>query len=158
MFLIRKIVPSLDISGRRKNAGVIYVESKQNILEEVSDSITFRGGLTHSTANGLIAVFIDKSDSADIVKAAMEILQKSRGLGLRVKIGINFGELIVQELPTGLVKYASLGNTISYARKLAKKENSIVISDEIHSQIDKSFRFEKLENGWMIKGAIIENW
>jgi class 3 adenylate cyclase len=158
MFLIRKIVPSLDISGRRKNAGVIYVESKQNILEEVSDSITFRGGLTHSTANGLIAVFIDKSDSADIVKAAMEILQKSRGLGLRVKIGINFGELIVQELPTGLVKYASLGNTISYARKLAKKENSIVISDEVHAQIDKSFRFEKLDNGWLIKGAIVENW
>ncbi len=158
MFLIRKIVPSLNIEGRRKKAGIIYVESKQNILEEVSDSITFRGGLAHSTANGMIAVFIDKTDSTDIVKAAIEIVQKSKGLGLRVKISVNFGELIVQELPTGLVKYASLGNTISFARKLAKVENGIVISDDVHAQLDKSFRFEKLENGWMIKGAVVENW
>lgn len=158
MFLIRKITPSLNIEGKRKNAAVIYVESKQNILEEVSDSITFRGGMAHPTANGMIAVFIDKLDATDIVKSAIEVLQKSKGLGLRVSIGVNFGELIVQELPTGLVKYASLGNTISFARKLAKVENAVVVSNEVHSQLDKSFRFEKLENGFMVKGAIIENW
>ena len=158
MFLIRKITPSLNIEGRRKNAAVIYVESKQNILGEVSDSITFRGGMAHSTDNGMIAIFIDKLDATDIVKSAVEVLQKSKGLGLRVKIGVNFGELIVQELPTGLVKYASLGNTISFARKLAKVENAVVVSNDVHSQLDKSFRFEQLENGFMVKGAIIENW
>ena len=158
MFLIRKIMPSLNIEGKRKKAGIIYVESKQNILEEVSDSITFRGGLAHSTDNGMIAVFIDKMDATDIVKSAIEILQKSKGLGLRVKIGVNFGELIVQELPTGLVKYASLGNAISFSRKLAKIENGIVVSNDVHSQIEKNFRFEKLDHGYMIKGAVIENW
>ena len=96
--------------------------------------------------------------SDSLSKEALEILQKSKGLGLRVKIGVNFGELIVQELPTGLVKYASLGNTVSFARKLAKVENGIVVSNDVHSQIEKSFRFEKLEHGFMIKGAIVENW
>ena len=144
MFLIRKITPSLNIEGKKRRAGIIYVESKQNILEEVSDSITLRGGLAHSTANGLIAVFIDKVDAADIVKSSIEVLQKSKGLGLRVKVGINFGEIIVQELPTGLVKYASLGNTVGTARKLAKIENGIFVSNEVHSQIESSFRFEKL--------------
>ncbi|MBU2522978.1 MAG: hypothetical protein KKE23_01660 [Nanoarchaeota archaeon] len=158
MFLIKKITPSLNIEGRRKNAGIIYVESKQNILEEVSDGIALRGGMAHSTANGMIAIFIDKIDAAEIVKSAIEVLQKSKGLGLRVSIGVNLGELIVQELPTGLVKYASLGNTISFARKLAKVENGIVVSTAVHSQIEKSFRFEKLDHGFMIKGAVIENW
>ena len=119
--------------------------------------LTLCGSLFASLSDPGFLLF-DKTDSADVVKSAIEIIQKSKGLGLRVRIGVNFGELIVQELPTGLVKYASLGNTVSFARKLAKVENGIVISNEVHSQIDKSFRFEKLENGWMIKGTIIENW
>ena len=155
---MKKITPSLNIEGRERNAGVIYIESKQNIVEEVSDSVTLRGGMTHSIANGMIAVFLDKTDADDVVKASIEILQKSKSLGLRVKIGVNFGSLIVQELPTGLVKYASLGNTISFARKLAKVENGIVVSEEIKKQVDKEFRFVKSESGWEIRGVVIENW
>lgn len=158
MFLMRKITPSLNIEGKEKVAGIIYVESKQNIVEEVSDSVIMRGGLAHSIANGMVAVFLDKVDAAEIVKSAIEILQKSKSLGLRVKIGVNIGSLIVQELPTGLIKYASLGNTISFARKLAKVENAIVVSNDIKSQVGSSFRFEKLEYGYLIKGLVIENW
>ena len=158
MFLIRKLVHSLNIEGRRKAAGIIFVEAKQNIFEEVSDSISFRGGLAHSTHGGLVAVFIDKLDAIEIVKAAVEIVQKSKALGVRSRLGVNFGELIVEETPTGIVKYAALGNSLSYAKKLAKVENGIVVSDEIHKRLESQFRFEKLHDGWMIKGAVIENW
>ena len=158
MFLIRKLVHSLNIEGRRKPAGIIFVESKQNIFEEVSDSIIFRGGLAHSTHGGLVAVFIDKLDASEIVKSAIEIVQKSKALGVRSSLGVTFGELIVEETPTGLVKYAALGSSLSHAKKLAKVENGIVVSEEIHNQIKDQFRFEKLQDGWMIKGAVIENW
>ena len=158
MFLVRRLMHSLNIEGNRRAAAIIFVESKNNIFEEVSDSITFRGGLAHSTHGGLVAVFFDKLDSLDIVKAAIEIVQKSKALGVRSKLGIVFGDLIVQELPNGLVKYAALGNSLSRAKRLAKVENGIVVGEEVRKGIEKQFRFEKLEPGWMIKGAVIENW
>ena len=158
MFLIRKLVHSLNIEGRRRQAGIVFVESKNNIFEEVSDSISFRGGLAHSTQGGLVAIFLDKTDAMDIVKAAIEIIHKSKSLGVRSKVGVNFGELIVEEAPTGLVKYAALGNSLSYAKKLAKVENAVVVSDDIHKKLESQFRFDKMPSGWMIKGAVIENW
>jgi len=158
MFLIRKLVHSLNIEGRRRQAGIIFVESKNNIFEEVSDSISFRGGLAHSTQGGLVAIFLDKTDAMDIVKAAIEIIQKSKSLGVRSSVGVNFGELIVEETPIGPVKYASLGGSLGQAKKMAKVENSVVVSDEIHKKLENQFRFDKLAAGWLIKGAVVENW
>lgn len=158
MFLIRKLVPSLNIEGRRKHADIIYVETKNSIMEEVDESVTLRGGLAHSTAGGLVAVFLSPDNASDVLKAAVEILQKSKGLGIRAKVGINSGDLIVQELPTGIVKYASLGNSVSFARKIAKIENAIVVSDDVHKRLGSQFRSEKVADGWLIKGIVVENW
>ncbi len=155
MFLIKKLVHSLNIEGKKKLAGIVFVESKNNIFEEVSESIMLRGGLAHSTHGGFVALFLDSLDSLDLIKSSIEILQKAKSLGVRAKIGINIGEIILEETPSGLVKYASLGNSLSNAKKLAKIENAIAVCDNIHKDVEDKFRFEKLNFGWMIKGPVL---
>jgi hypothetical protein len=151
MFVIKKIVPSISIEGKERNAGVIYINTKNNIIEDVEEVINIEGGLAHSTPGGVIALFLDANED-NLVRVATQILQKTKELGLRSKIGIHIGRVIVEEVPGQHIKYASLGNATSMAKKIAVVENGIIISDELYNKIGKQLRAEKMGAGWFVKG------
>jgi class 3 adenylate cyclase len=154
MFVIKKLVPSISIEGKERNAGVIYVDTRNNIIEDVEEIVNIQGGLAHQSPGGIIALFFDP-DESDLIKTATQIMQKSKELGLRSKIGIHTGRVITEEVPhSSEIKYASLGNLTGMARKIATMENGIVVSNDIHEKIGKHLRTEKRGDGWFVKGLI----
>lgn len=151
MFVIKKLVPSISIEGKERNAGVIYINTRNNIIDDVEELVNIQGGLAHSTPGGVIALFFEPNES-DLIRVANQIMQKTKELGLRSKIGIHSGRVIVEEVPGQHIKYASLGNTTGMAKKIAVVENGIIISDDIHKRIGKELRAEKRGEGWFVKG------
>jgi ribosomal protein L10 len=151
MFVIKKLIPSISIEGNERNAGIIYINTKNNIIEDIEEVVNIQGGLAHATPGGVIALFLDPNEN-ELVKVANQILQKTKELGLRSKIGINSGKVIIEEIPGQHIKYASLGNATSVAKKIAVIENGIIISDELHKRIGKDLRAEKRGDGWFVKG------
>jgi len=151
MFVIKKLVPSISIEGNERSAGVIYVNTRNNIIEDVEEVVNIQGGLAHATPGGIIALFLEPNEN-ELVNVAHQILQKTKELGLRSKIGIHTGKVIVEEIPGQHIKYASLGNATSMAKKIAVIENGIIISDELYKRIGSQLRAEKRGEGWFVKG------
>jgi hypothetical protein len=152
MFVIKRLVPSISIEGKEKNAGIIYIDTKNNIIDDIEEVVNVQGGLAHATPGGVIALFMDGNEN-ELVRIAVQIMQKTKELGLRSKIGIHTGRVLIEDIPgRSEVKYASLGGSTSVAKRLANVENGIVISDALHQRIGKELRAEKKGNGWFVKG------
>jgi hypothetical protein len=152
MFVIKKLVPSISIEGKEHNAGVIYINTKNNIVEDIEEVVNIQGGLAHATPGGVIALFLNSNEN-DLVRTAVQIMQKTKELGLRTKIGIHMGRVITEEIPgRSEIKYATIGNTTSMAKKIAVVENGIIVSEDIYKKIGKQLRAEKRGVGWFVKG------
>jgi len=152
MFVIKKLVPSISIEGKESTAGIIYVNTKNNILEDIEEEINMNGGLAHQTAGGVIALFLEGEDENHLVRVAFQVLQKIKELGLRSKIGIHKGRVITEEIPGQHMKYAAMGNSISMAKRIAVVENGIIVSDDVYKRIGSGLRAEKRGDGWFVKG------
>jgi len=152
MFVIKKLVPSIDIEGKEKEAGIIYVNTKNNIIDDVEEEVNMHGGLAHAMPGGIIALFFD-GNHENLVRVAGQILQKTKELGLRSKIGIHKGRVITEEIPGHHIKYSSLGGSVNMAKKIAIVENGIIMSEDLYKEIGKGLRTEKIGNGWLIKGV-----
>ena len=152
MFILKRLVPSISIEGKEKTASVVYINTKNNIVEDIEEVVNIQGGLAHSTPGGIIALFPNGEES-EVVKVAFQIMQKTKELGLRSRIGIHSGRFIMEEIPgQSEIKYASLGNAVSQAKRIAIIENGIIVSDDIYKRIGKELRAEKRGDGWLVKG------
>ena len=152
MFVIKKLVPSISIEGKESEAGIIFINTKNNIIDDIEEEINMHGGLAHQTAGGVIALFLNGNEH-ELIQVAFQILQKTKELGLRSRIGIHKGRVITEEIPGQHIKYAAMGNSISMARKIATVENGIIISQDIYNKIGAAgLRAEKRGDGWFVKG------
>jgi len=122
-------------------------EALHNIVEKSRNN----KGLIDSREDHIFIVFspiITKTYNNEILaaKTGMEILKELRGYNkkfrdkIKFNIGIHAGELIASK-DDGRLKYTSIGNTISLAKRIASSDtNKLIVSESIKNKINRDLK------------------
>jgi adenylate cyclase len=122
----------------------------------------YDGYIVQSTGDGIFALFGAPVGHEDHPQRALyaalrmqeemrrlaERLRAEKGLNLQVRVGANFGEVVVRSIQTGekQVEYTAIGHSISLASRLQTLANpgSIAISDGLHKLVEGYFTLKAL--------------
>lgn len=154
---------SLVLHGNKEKTGIIAVKIKDidkvrksslgtvnNIVREVIDN----KGVVYETSDYLIGIFSPVTTktfgneliAVKISRQINEILKEhNRKFKDKIDYGIslNSGELIVRK-EGGMVRFTSIGNTISLARKIADLANGeVLLSENLQKRVISQIRTEK---------------
>jgi len=139
----------------------LYTLIQQYFAELVNAVYKYEGTVDKFTGDGLMALFgapIAQENSEEMaVRAALDMqsgvshlsqdVQARLGVGVRIRIGLNAGSVIVGSVGANLaMNYTAIGNTVNLASRLqtAAEPGAILVSEVVYRQTQRLFDFEVL--------------
>jgi len=160
------IVLFADVSGYTSLSERIDAEELHEVMNGCFDILTnevhrFGGTVNQYTGDGIMALFgaprAVESAPRDSIRAALAIQQRmrdyaarleaERGIGFRVRMGLNAGEVVVGAIGDDLrMDYTAMGDTTNVAARLqsAADPGEILVSEGLFLLTRDWFRFEDL--------------
>jgi class 3 adenylate cyclase len=157
-----------DLVGAERLVDLFDVEDTRAVLNSyyerwITVVARFNGAIERYVGDAVMAVFGLHGSSAnharDAVYAAVSIrgalagfsriLQQTRGIDLRLRMGINTGPVLVESSPEEEAEFRVVGDTVNVAARLESlaPNDGILVGEGTHDAIGESFRFEPLPLG-----------
>ncbi len=155
-----------DIVGSTELAGQLDPEDWREVLKDYQRCVSevvewFDGHVAQYLGDGILAYFgfprAHEDDARRAVRAGLEVVQAietlnerlraSRGLSLRVRIGVHTGPVVVGDVGSGSRhEQLALGETPNLAARLqgVAEPNTILISGDTHRLLEEQFHYESL--------------
>jgi hypothetical protein len=140
-------------TGEKQEAVVINLKIKSNTsVEPALAKAKEQKARIYSSENNRIIIFSrattseneNLSRAINAVKEMQAILNQS---GASFGLGMNIGQMIVERSREGNIKFTSIGNVVTLAKKLSEiSNNEIIISEQIHKRAIGKIRTQKLDS------------
>ncbi len=127
--------------------------SKQN-LESIIDIAKGSHAVIDKRSNYIFLLFVPQvtktyRNELLATKTGIQILEALTAFNKKYKqkilfnMGINSGEMVISK-SAGKIKYTSLGNTLSFAKRLSDTSNAkLIINDEVRKKLLRDLKVEK---------------
>ena len=125
-----------DLAGQKKEVSFMSIsirdiekQDKDNFEQIVIDTISENKGYLskNAEANEVLALFLNPFDA---VKCSIDVKERTGPVNIIMGIGIHTSPTLISENGDTL-KYASLGNSVSIARKISQhSKNNVLMSKE----------------------------
>lgn len=144
------------VSIKIKNISQLKEDTKQKIVKILNEANTLKGLIDWKNEYAFIIfsplVTRTFGNESLAVRTSMKIIPNLKDHNKRFKdkiefnIGIHSGELIATRSGSSL-KYTSLGNTISFAKRLSDiSDSKVIISDEVHKKMLRDLKVSKISS------------